>query len=83
MTVIYNMSIDRADKPWIGDRRFTETAVRATTIETQPNPFNTRSTDLLVLDLVQYAVHSTVRVHSVPIFGLLQRFLLVKVHVYL
>ena len=25
MTVIYNMSIDRADKPWIGDRRFTET----------------------------------------------------------
>ena len=22
MTVIYNMSIDRADKPWIGDRRF-------------------------------------------------------------
>ena len=24
MTVIYNMSIDRADKPWIGDRRFTE-----------------------------------------------------------
>ena len=30
MTVIYNMSIDRADKPWIGDRRFTETAVRVT-----------------------------------------------------
>ena len=26
MTVIYNMSIDRADKPWIGDRRFTEPA---------------------------------------------------------
>ena len=26
MTVIYNMSIDRADKPWIGDRRFTEIA---------------------------------------------------------
>ena len=26
MTVIYNMSIDRADKPWIGDRRLTETA---------------------------------------------------------
>ncbi len=25
MTVIYNMSIDRADKPWIGDRRLTET----------------------------------------------------------
>jgi hypothetical protein len=24
MTVIYYMSIDRADKPWIGDRRFTE-----------------------------------------------------------
>ena len=24
MTVIYNMSIDRADKPWIGDRWFTE-----------------------------------------------------------
>ena len=24
VTVIYNMSIDRADKPWIGDRRFTE-----------------------------------------------------------
>ena len=24
MTVFYNMSIDRADKPWIGDRRFTE-----------------------------------------------------------
>ncbi len=24
MTVIYNMSIDRADKPWIGDRRFIE-----------------------------------------------------------
>ena len=24
MTVIYNMSIDRADKPWIGDRRLTE-----------------------------------------------------------
>ena len=22
MTVIYSMSIDRADKPWIGDRRF-------------------------------------------------------------
>ena len=26
MTVIYNMSIDRADKPWIGDRRLTEIA---------------------------------------------------------
>ena len=26
MTVIYNMYIDRADKPWIGDRRFTEQA---------------------------------------------------------
>ena len=26
MTVIYNMSIDRADKPWIGDRRLTEMA---------------------------------------------------------
>jgi hypothetical protein len=24
MTVIYDMSIDRADKPWIGDRRLTE-----------------------------------------------------------
>jgi hypothetical protein len=24
MNVIYNMSIDRADKPWIGDRRLTE-----------------------------------------------------------
>ena len=24
MTVIYHMSIDRADKPWIGDRRLTE-----------------------------------------------------------
>ena len=24
MTVIYNMSIDRADKPWIGDCRLTE-----------------------------------------------------------
>ena len=24
MTVIYNMSIARADKPWIGDRRLTE-----------------------------------------------------------
>ena len=24
MTVIHYMSIDRADKPWIGDRRFTE-----------------------------------------------------------
>ena len=24
MTVIYNMSVDRADKPWIGDRRLTE-----------------------------------------------------------
>ena len=24
MTVIYYMSIDRADKPWIGDRRLTE-----------------------------------------------------------
>ena len=23
MTVIYYMSIDRADKPWIGDRRLT------------------------------------------------------------
>ena len=29
MTVIYNMSIDRADKTWIGDRQFTETAVAA------------------------------------------------------
>ena len=29
MTVIYNMSIDRADKPWIGDRRFTEHGTRA------------------------------------------------------
>ena len=28
MTVIYNMSIDRADKPWIGDRRLTEVDVR-------------------------------------------------------
>ena len=27
MTVIYNMSIDRADKPWIGDRRLTEDSV--------------------------------------------------------
>ena len=24
MTVIYSLSIDRADKTWIGDRRFTE-----------------------------------------------------------
>ena len=24
MTVIYYMSIDRADKPWIGDRRLTD-----------------------------------------------------------
>jgi hypothetical protein len=24
MTVIYYMSIDMADKPWIGDRRLTE-----------------------------------------------------------
>ena len=30
MTVIYNMSIDRADKPWIGDRRLTESAVAKT-----------------------------------------------------
>ena len=29
MTVIYNMSIDRADKPWIGDRRLTESAALA------------------------------------------------------
>ena len=29
MTVIYYMSIDRADKPWIGDRRFTERRARA------------------------------------------------------
>ena len=28
MTVIYNMSIDRADKPWIGDRRLTEVPVQ-------------------------------------------------------
>ena len=28
MTVIYNMSIDRADKPWIGDRRLTESRRR-------------------------------------------------------
>ena len=28
MTVIYYMSIDRADKPWIGDRRLTETTLR-------------------------------------------------------
>jgi hypothetical protein len=28
MTVIYNMSIDRADKPWIGDRRFTESTTQ-------------------------------------------------------
>ena len=44
MTVIYNMSIDRADKPWIGDRRLTEmqiklhvqpaSAVRASTFTT-------------------------------------------------
>ena len=27
MTVIYYMSIDRADKPWIGDRRLTELLV--------------------------------------------------------
>ena len=30
MTVIYNMSIDRADKPWIGDRRLTESQIRKT-----------------------------------------------------
>ena len=29
MTVIYNMSIDRADKPWIGDRRLTERTASA------------------------------------------------------
>ena len=29
MTVIYNMSIDRADKPSIGRRRFTEWPVSA------------------------------------------------------
>jgi hypothetical protein len=29
MTVIYNMSIDRADKPWIGDRRLTEQSLWA------------------------------------------------------
>jgi hypothetical protein len=29
MTVIYNMSIDRADKPWIGDRRFTPESAAA------------------------------------------------------
>ena len=28
MTVIYYMSIDRADKPWIGDRRLTELPAR-------------------------------------------------------
>ena len=33
MTVIYNMSIDRADKPWIGDRRFTETTTTAVVVE--------------------------------------------------
>ena len=27
MTVIYNMSVDRADKPWIGDRRLTELGI--------------------------------------------------------
>ncbi len=32
MTVIYNMSIDRADKPWIGDRRLTEPLQLATPI---------------------------------------------------
>ena len=31
MTVIYYMSIDRADKPWIGNRRLTE-AVYMTTM---------------------------------------------------
>ena len=30
MTVIYYMSIDRADKPWIGDRRLTESQIRKT-----------------------------------------------------
>ena len=34
MTVIYNMSIDRADKPWIGDRRFTE-YIRDWVLDTQ------------------------------------------------
>ena len=29
MTVIYNMSVDRADKPWIGDRRLTEATTSA------------------------------------------------------
>ena len=33
MTVIYNMSIDRADKPWIGDRRFTETTAVVVVVE--------------------------------------------------
>ena len=28
MTVIYNMSIDRADKPWIGDRRFPDRVLK-------------------------------------------------------
>ena len=32
MTVIYNMSIDRADKPWIGDRRLTEHCARPAVI---------------------------------------------------
>ncbi len=41
MTVIYNMSIDRADKPWIGDRRFTETTGTTTCrSSTRPSTVN-------------------------------------------
>jgi hypothetical protein len=40
MTVIYNMSIDRADKPWIGDRRLTEQA----SAEDSPSRDSTRPT---------------------------------------
>ena len=36
MTVIYYMSIDRADKPWIGDRRLTETGDRFAEAGRQP-----------------------------------------------
>ena len=38
MTVIYYMSIDRADKPWIGDRRFTEKCHLAGASDAQCEP---------------------------------------------
>ena len=40
MTVIYNMSIDRADKPWIGDRRLTEQGGPGQSQEICPNRAN-------------------------------------------